>query len=61
MLEFLCLIRELIRAVQDVENLPCPALPGQGGQGRARLRKFLKGRLQVMDVVTCQPAINFMY
>ncbi len=50
--------------------LPCPALPGQvragyatsrAGEGRARLRKFLKGRLQVMNVLTCQPAINFVY
>jgi hypothetical protein len=42
--------------------LPCPARAGQvtlpAGQGRVRLRKFLKGRLQVMNVITCQSAIN---
>jgi len=58
------------RALQVVDNLPCPVLPGQGragqvtlgtGQGRVRLRNFLQGRLQVMYVVTCQPATNFAY
>jgi hypothetical protein len=60
----------LNRALQVVSNLPCPALPCQGragqvtvaaGQGRARLQKFSQGRLQGMDVVTCQPAINFVH
>jgi len=50
------------RALQGIENLPCPALPGQGragqgkisaGQGRIRLQKILQGRLQVTKVVTC--------
>ena len=50
------------RALQDAGNLPCPALPCQGragqgtkttGQGRIRLQKILKGRLQGVRVVTC--------
>jgi hypothetical protein len=34
-----------IRALQGVKNQPCPE--------KARLRKFLKGRLHVMNVITC--------
>ena len=52
----------MYRALQDAGNLPCPVLPWQGragqgtkttGQGRIRLQKILKGRLQGVRVVTC--------
>jgi len=39
-------------------NLPRPALHWQG---RARSPIFLKGRLQVMNVIACQPTINFAH
>jgi hypothetical protein len=45
------------RALQGIENLPCPALTGQG---RVRLQKLLQGRLQGMNVITCQPVTNFI-
>jgi len=48
---------EVARALQGIENLPCPALTGQG---KIRLQKLLQGRLQGKKVITCQPVTSFI-
>jgi len=48
------------RALQVDGTLPCPTRAGQVTlpTGQGKVTKTFKG--QVMNVITCQPAINFV-
>ena len=39
------MISSIIRALQVIDNLPCPALPGQGRAGQGKVTKIFTGQV----------------